>query len=246
MPGSSRLDGAFARPVVGSHGSRLLGPRMTAPSSHRTRVLVVSLEPDVLDLLGSYEDVEVLGFLDQSPASKDMLVPNLGTDQAWQSFRDRDPTLKAVLAIDPPRLRERLAAHYGLDRLITIIAPNAFVSPTARVGPGSIVQRGVLVGRNAQLGTAVKLNCGAQIHHDATVGDFTTVAPGARILGNVRIGSRTYIGSEAVILPRIRVGHNSVIAAGAVVSRDVDDGVVVKGVPARVKASRAVSAGAQS
>jgi sugar O-acyltransferase (sialic acid O-acetyltransferase NeuD family) len=219
---------------------------MTTPSSQRTPVIVVSLEPDVLDLLGSHKDVEVVGFLDQSPASKDMLVPNLGTDQAWQSFRDRDPTLKAVLAIDPPRLRERLAAHYGLDRLITIIAPNAFVSPTARVGPGSIVQMGVLVGRNARLGTAVKLNCGAQIHHDATVGDFTTVAPGARILGNVRIGSRTYIGSEAVILPRIRVGDDAVVGAGAVVCRDVGDDVVVKGVPARVNTLRAVATEAHS
>jgi len=219
---------------------------MTAPASKPTPVVVVSLEPDVLDLLGSCEDVEVLGFLDQSPASRDALVPNLGTDQAWQALRDRNPAMKAVLAIDPPRIRERLAAHYGLDRLMTIVAPTAFVSPTAAIGHGSIVQRGVLVGRNARLGTAVKLNCGAQIHHDATVGDFTTVAPGARILGNVRIGSRTYIGSEAVILPRIRVGDGCVVGAGAVVSRDVGDGVVVKGVPARGKEAVAMAAGIRS
>ena len=219
---------------------------MAAPVAKLTPVIVVSLESDVLDMLGSCEDVEVLGFLDQSPASKDTLVPNLVTDQAWQALRDRNPAVKAVLAIDPPRIRERLAAHYGFDRLMTIVAPTAFVSPTARIGPGSIVQRGVLVGRNARLGTGVKLNCGAQIHHDATVGDFTTVAPGARILGNVRIGSRTYIGSEAVILPRIRVGDDAVVGAGAVVCRDVGDHVVVKGVPARVNALRAVATEARS
>lgn len=206
---------------------------MTAASSKRTPVVVVSLEPDVLDLLASCEEVNVLGFLDQSPASQDALVPNLGTDEAWQMFRDRDPTLKVVLAIDPPRVREQLAAHYGLDRLITIIAPAAFVSPTAGVGHGSIVQRGVLVGRNTRLGTAVKLNCGAQVHHDATVGDFTTVAPGARVLGNVRIGARCYVGAEAIILPRIRIGNDAIIGAGAVVSRDVGIGALVKGVPAR-------------
>jgi acetyltransferase EpsM len=149
-------------------------------SSKRTVVVVVSLESDVLDLLGSLEEIKVLGFLDRSPDSKDVLIPNLGTDEAWQALRDREPALKAVLAIDPPRIRERLAPKYGLDRLMTIIAPTAFVSPTARVGHGSIVQRNVLVGRNARLGIAVKLNCGAQIHHDCTVGDFTTIARLAR------------------------------------------------------------------
>jgi sugar O-acyltransferase (sialic acid O-acetyltransferase NeuD family) len=202
-------------------------------SSKRTVVVVVSLESDVLDLLGSLEEIKVLGFLDRSPDSKDVLIPNLGTDEAWQALRDRDPALKAVLAIDPPRSRERLAPKYGLDRLMTIIAPTAFVSPSARVGHGSIVQRNVLVGRNARLGIAVKLNCGAQIHHDCMVGDFTTIAPGTRVLGNVRIGLRSYIGAEAVILPRITIGDDSVIGAGAVVSRDVGDGVLVKGIPAR-------------
>ena len=206
---------------------------MAATSSEQTPVVVVSLEPDVLDLLGSLEEVKVLGFLDQSSGSQDTQVPNLGTDDVWHTFRDRDPTLKVVLAIDPPHVRERLAAHYGHDRLMTIIAPTAFVSPTADVGCGSIVQRSALVGRNTRLGTAVKLNCGAQVHHDATVGDFTTVAPGARVLGNVRIGSRNYIGAEAVILPRIRIRNDSVIGAGAVVSRDVGDSALVKGVPAR-------------
>src|SRR6266540_6695223 len=107
---------------------------MRADSSQRTPVVVVSLEPDVLDLLGTHAGLDVLGFLDQSPASRDMLVPNIGTDQAWPALRDRDPSLRAVLAIDPPRIRERLAAHYGFDRLVTVIAPTAFISPTAHVG----------------------------------------------------------------------------------------------------------------
>ena len=88
--------------------------------------------------------------------------PISGRMKFGKCFEDRDPTLKVVLAIDPPHVREQLAAHYGHDRLMTIIAPAAFVSPTAGVGRGSIVQRGVLVGRNTRLGTAVKLNCGAR------------------------------------------------------------------------------------
>jgi acetyltransferase-like isoleucine patch superfamily enzyme len=116
-------------------------------------------------------------------------------------------------------------------------APSAFVSPTARLGHALIVQRAVLLGRNARRGTVVKLNCGAQIHHDVTIGDFTTVAPGARILGNVRIRSRNNVGAETILLPRIKVGDDCVIGVGAVVSRDVGNGAMVTGIPARVEVS---------
>lgn len=37
----------------------------------------------------------------------------------------------------------------------------------------------------------------------------------------------------AVILPGVTVGDNAIVAAGAVVSRDVEPGTVVAGVPAR-------------
>jgi acetyltransferase-like isoleucine patch superfamily enzyme len=42
------------------------------------------------------------------------------------------------------------------------------------------------------------------------------------------------IGSGAVILCGIRIGTDSLIGAGAVVTRDVADGEVVAGVPARL------------
>jgi acetyltransferase-like isoleucine patch superfamily enzyme len=54
----------------------------------------------------------------------------------------------------------------------------------------------------------------------------------------VTIEDDVYIGSAAVVLPGVRIGRGAVVGAGAVVSRDVDEGSVVTGVPARVVKTR--------
>jgi acetyltransferase-like isoleucine patch superfamily enzyme len=49
-----------------------------------------------------------------------------------------------------------------------------------------------------------------------------------------KIGRDVWIGANAVILGGVTIGDGAVIAAGAVVNRDVGEGAVVAGVPARL------------
>mmetsp|Transcript_52661 Transcript_52661/g.115463 ORF Transcript_52661/g.115463 Transcript_52661/m.115463 type:complete len:228 (+) Transcript_52661:36-719(+) len=54
-------------------------------------------------------------------------------------------------------------------------------------------------------------------------------------LGNpIVIGDDVWIGANATICPGVTIGSRVVIAAGAVVAKDVPDGVLVAGVPAKV------------
>jgi acetyltransferase-like isoleucine patch superfamily enzyme len=62
---------------------------------------------------------------------------------------------------------------------------------------------------------------------------------------DVTIGNDVWLGAHAVILPGVTIGDSSVVAAGAVVSRDVPDGAVVGGVPAKlIKFKKDVRVGA--
>jgi acetyltransferase-like isoleucine patch superfamily enzyme len=49
----------------------------------------------------------------------------------------------------------------------------------------------------------------------------------------VIIGNNVWIGTHTVIFPGIKIGNNCIIGAGAVVNKDVPDGSVFAGVPAK-------------
>lgn len=53
--------------------------------------------------------------------------------------------------------------------------------------------------------------------------------------GIVEIGSGVMIGSNSTILPGVRIGDGAVVGAGSLVNRDVPPGVLVAGVPARIR-----------
>lgn len=50
----------------------------------------------------------------------------------------------------------------------------------------------------------------------------------------ISIGNNVWIGGGAIINPGVTIGDNVVIASGAVVTKDVADGYVVGGVPAKI------------
>ena len=52
--------------------------------------------------------------------------------------------------------------------------------------------------------------------------------------GKIKVGKRSYIGAHVLIMPGVEIGERCVVGAGAVVTKDVPDGCVVGGVPAKI------------
>ena len=51
--------------------------------------------------------------------------------------------------------------------------------------------------------------------------------------GKIEIGEYTFIGARTTILPGVKIGNHCVIGAGSLVNKDIPNGTVVVGVPAR-------------
>ena len=197
-------------------------------------IVLISLDPDVVDLLeGLTAEFQIKGILDPNGDQDFLGIPHLGNDQSWKELVLKNPSWQAVMALDPPHLKTRLLAQIPLEQFASVLAPQSYVSKHAVVGRGTIIQRDVRVLPRAIIGSGVKINVGAQVHHDCTIGDLSTVAPRATLLGNVRVGRAAYIGTGAIILPRCTVGDGAIVGAGAVVTRDVPALAKVVGVPAK-------------
>lgn len=52
--------------------------------------------------------------------------------------------------------------------------------------------------------------------------------------GEIVIGNNVYLGADVIVNYGVNIGDNCIVAAGAVVTKDVPNGSVVAGVPARV------------
>ena len=85
---------------------------------------------------------------------------------------------------------------------------------------------GITIGRGCAISAHVA------IYSSTTDSNAPTIIGAPIIKKPVVIGDNVYIGVGAKIIPGITVGNNAVIAAGAVVTKDVPDDRLAKGVPA--------------
>lgn len=146
-----------------------------------------------------------------------------------------DGVIIAVGQIKSAAVRRRLFAQLCVMNafLPTLIAHNASVSKTARLGKGTVVMQQALVNRFARVGVNGIINSQALVEHDVCIGDHVHVATGARINGEVHIGNGCTIGSGAIVLQGVHICDDVIVGAGSVVTRDITEPGVYVGAPAR-------------
>lgn len=98
------------------------------------------------------------------------------------------------------------------------------------IGGNTCIARGCL--DNTQIGNYVKIDNLCHIAHNDILKDNVQVIV-AGIGGSTTIGENTWVGFHSVVNEGLNIGSNVVIGAGAAVTKDVKDGIVVAGVPAK-------------
>lgn len=150
-----------------------------------------------------------------------------------------DSSARIVIAVGDPSARRRIATlceATGLQEAV-VVHPRAEISGSVELGHGTIICAGVILTTNICVGRHVHINVDCTVSHDAVIGDFATLSPGVHVSGHVHIGQGAFIGTGASLIngsagAPLVVGNDAVIAAGACVTKSVDHGALVAGVPA--------------
>jgi bifunctional UDP-N-acetylglucosamine pyrophosphorylase/glucosamine-1-phosphate N-acetyltransferase len=119
------------------------------------------------------------------------------------------------------------------------------VGPVSHLRPGAHLGPGVHVGNFGEINRST-LGAGSKMGHFSYVGD-ATVAENVNIgAGTITanydgkhkhpttIGAGAFIGSDTILRAPVKIGVEARTGAGSVVTKDVADGTLVVGVPARV------------
>ena len=194
----------------------------------------------VAEIVRLCNQYELAGFLDDvHPEREGELFDGaliLGGSEQLNQFQKAGIS-HLLLGFGDCAARLRLSRHIDSTgiQLATAIHPRAIVSPSARIGSGTVVAAGAVISVHANIGHNVIINTSSSVDHDCLIEDGVHVSPGVRLAGNVTVGRGTWIGIGATISPDLHIGVGSIVGAGSVVLEDIPDGVVAYGNPARVQ-----------
>ncbi len=145
--------------------------------------------------------------------------------------------------------------------MINFIDDTAKIGAGTKIWHFSVILQDVIIGENCSIGSHAEIGRGTVIGKGTRISALVFLPPHSQVGENVfiaphvmfcddkrpRAGNAEYlaqpprildgasVGAGSVILPGVTIGRGAMVGAGSVVTKDVPDGAVVRGEPARLR-----------
>lgn len=199
-------------------------------------VAATGLARDVMAVVRSGEDFDLLGILDEDPARTGGALDGAHILGGLDQVR-RYPQAHLAVCLENGAARAGAVARLarlgvGPNRFATIVHPSAAVPEGCTVGEGSIILANVVMTAAVTLGRHVVAMPRATFAHGDVAEDYTTFGAAAVLGAYVTVGRASCLGLHSSVRHHCRIGAGALIANGAAVISDVHEDQIVAGVPA--------------
>ncbi|WP_191565579.1 acetyltransferase [Metabacillus idriensis] len=191
----------------------------------------------IRDIISSSDEHQIVGYLDDK-INEFTITDNgfNGPISAAKIILEQDMNIKFVIAIGENKIRKRIfnKLEFPNDFFVTLIHQTAVLSPSAKIGNGTVIMANTIINADASIGHHTIINSGSIIEHDNMIGHFVHVSPNSTLTGAVKIEDGVHVGAGTTIIPNINISEWSIIGAGATVVNDIPANCTAVGVPAKV------------
>ena len=142
---------------------------------------------------------EKIGFIDDKRKTTTNGINVVGTTQDIDSLSNQYSSI--IVAIGDPDARLSLLKRIENDtqyRIVSLVSPRAYVSPSAEIMDGCIIEPMAVVHSQCVLSTGCIISAGAVVNHAATCCDGVHVNCNATVEGYCRVPAGTKICSGEV------------------------------------------------
>lgn len=168
-----------------------------------------------------------------------------GLSSRWRNFYYRSLGVKIngyvwMRQIEIPRNYSdiELEANCALDRDVTLLCSERPLShPKIIIGSNTYINRHTII--DAILSLQIGRDCGIGpscylTDHDHGLDPQFTPLKQPMVAQPTIIGDRVWLGANVTVLKGVTIGHDAVVGAGSVVTKDIPEGAIAVGVPAKV------------
>lgn len=183
-------------------------------ASGHAKVIIDIIKSNNIKLEGLFDDNEKITQLNGYPVFQTSLIKS---------------EMNLIISIGNNTIRKSIVEKVKINNFITLTHPSAIVSPSVKLGHGTVIMQGAIVQADASIGNHVILNTAVSIDHECKIANYVHISPNSTLCGNVEIGEGSWIGAGSVILPGVKIGKWSTIGAGSVVAKDIPDNSLAVG-----------------
>lgn len=178
---------------------------------------------------------EIAGFVDDNMAAGALTEgrPVLGVIADVPRLYEEGCFDEAFIAIGYIHFQKRKEIYRLLKEkdipMGTIIAPQVYVDPTARLGQGVIIYPGTVIDREAVIEDNVIINLSCVVAHNSVIGRHCFLSPSVTVAGYTEIGEACFLGAGCIITDNTKVVDDVVIGAASLIRHDITEQGVYKG-----------------